>query len=49
MMSLEFSFKDFVDVMIPPEKRMFLMRMLLIGCAIGVAAFLISYTVVYGG
>lgn len=49
MMILEFSFMDVVDVLIPPKKRIWLARMLLVGCAVGTVASLISYTIIKGG
>jgi len=48
-MILEFSFKDLVDVLIPPEKRLWLVRILLITGALGTVAYMISYTVIKGG
>jgi len=49
MMDARFSFMDVVEVLIPPEKRLWLVRLLLIGAAVGTVAVLISYTIVKGG
>lgn len=46
MMSLEFSFKDFLQVMIP-KPPLWLIRMILIVAAISIIAIMISYTIVH--
>jgi len=48
-MSLEFSFKDFVEVMIPERVRLWIRRFILLGIPTAVAAVLIAYTIVRGG
>jgi len=46
---LEFTFKDFIDVMIPNHIRIWILRGVLLGIPTAIAAFLVAYTVIKGG